>query len=711
MSKQSRSLHPKLTIIDTNEGVRELQEYLADKELITFDTETTGTKVGSEIIGMSFCADETEAFYVIVSGWNAPPRGFLEARKPGQLERRVSHDVCAALVDSLRGKSLVMHNAVFDCARVEETFKIRLIDSLHTDTMLLAHLLDENRPVGLKALGAELFGDSATEEARLMKESVAANGGLLTKANYEMYKADPRLLAKYGAKDAWLTYRLFLHLVPELYDQGLDKFFYEDETMPLLRTAVYELNTVGLKVDTKGLLELKKTLESECLEDREFIYREIDAYIKVKYPGTNKKNTFNIGSNQQLSWLMFGVLNLEFGTLTKTGKVVCKALGLKLPYLPKAKRDFIDIVGMSVGVVVEDPATRKKIKVKEPWAYIDCGKKTMSALAPKQKWIERLLAYKKRDKLLKTYVKGILDRTEYGIINPSFLAHGTTSGRFASRNPNFQNLPRDDKRIKNCIVARPGKAFVGADFSQLEVRVFASVSGDENLLAAFKTGNDFYSVIGMEVFEKTDAVPLKDGASNAFGIKYKKLRDDSKVIALAATYGASARQLCASTGKSEDETQAIMDKYFQKFPGVANMMLEAHALAKRDGQVVTMFGRPRRMPEAKRFHKIYGDLPHAELPYEARNVLNLAVNHRIQGTAASVCNRSLIKYCNNRDSLGISGAYVVSQIHDEIIVECFIEDAENVALLLENAMTTAVELPGVALEAIPAIAERMGGLK
>lgn len=693
---------PKLTIIDTDEGVRGLQHYLADKQLVTFDTETTGTKVGSEIIGMSFCADESEAFAIILAAWNPTTQ---------RLDLKVSKSACLELIRSITGKDLIMHNAVFDCARVEEFFKVRLIDYVHTDTMLLAHLLDENRPVGLKPLGVDLLGVSAGDEARIMKESVAANGGQLTKANYEMYKADAYLLAKYAAKDAWLTYQVFMHLVPKLYDQGLDRFFYEDETMPLLRTAIYELNTAGLKVDTKAMLELKKTLESECLEDRDFIYKEIAAYVKDKYPGTNKKNTFNIGSNQQLAWLMFGVIGLEFGTLTKSGKSVCKALGLKLPYTPKAKRDFLDICTMSVGQTLLLPGKSKPTKVKEPWAYIDCGKKTLGAVAIKQKWVARLVQYKKRDKLLKTYVKGILDRTEYGIIQPSFLAHGTTSGRFASRNPNFQNLPRDDKRVKNCIVARPGKVFVGADFSQLEVRVFASVSSDENLLAAFKTGNDFYSVIGMEVFEKTDCVPLKEGRPDAFGVKYKKLRDDSKVIALAATYGASARQLSGSTGKSEEDTQDIMNRYFEKFPGVANMMLEAHALAKRDGQVATVFGRPRRMPEAKSFHRTYGSTPHAELPYEARNVLNLAVNHRIQGTAASVCNRALIKYCVDRDAVGIKNAPVVMQVHDEIIIECLEQDTEDVKMLLQNAMETAVALPGVALEAIPAISHKIGGLK
>jgi DNA polymerase-1 len=107
-------------------------------------------------------------------------------------------------------------------------------------------------------------------------------------------------------------------------------------------------------------------------------------------------------------------------------------------------------------------------------------------------------------KLLNTYIKGLGSKVQYGIIRPNFLQHGTTSGRYASRNPNFQNLPRDDERIKQCVTARPGKVFVSADQSQLEPRVFASYSQDKRLMDAFNGASDFYSVVGMEVYDKFD---------------------------------------------------------------------------------------------------------------------------------------------------------------------------------------------------------------
>lgn len=685
----------KLIVIDSPRDLHNLVSYLEDTEFVAFDTETTGVTKGSEIIGFSISADEDTAFYVILKAWNPISKSLINV-----IEYTDVHDILA----SLRGKKLIMHNGVFDCAMVENNFTIQLIGSLHTDTMILAHLLNENRRVGLKELAKEYFGEDSGEESRLMKDSVLANGGKLTKDCYEMYKADSQLMAKYGAQDALLTYKLFMQLVPELYEQGLEDFFYNDESMPLLRGPTYDLNTTGLKVDQTELTKLKKQLEAECLEAKDFIYAEIKEHIKDKYPGTNKRNAFNISSAQHLGWLLFSKLHLEFGRLTDSGKQVCHDLGLRIPYTHSAKRDFIAMCENAKGQISQPEAivNGKKVrakKIKDPWAYIQVDKKTLEKLADKRKWISKLLEYKRKTKILNTYVSGIEEGIQYGIISPSFLQHGTTSGRYSSRSPNFQNLPRDDKRIKSCIVARPNKVFVGADYSQLEPRVFAYFSEDSRLLEAFKGSNDFYSVIGMEVFDKADCTPHKEGP-NAFGVKYKRLRDLSKVIALASTYGATAHQLAPTTGKSIEDTQQDIDNYFERFPGVAEFMLKSHEIAKTEGAVKNLFGRPRRMPDAKKINKLYGKVPHAELPYDARNMLNLATNHRIQSTGASVVNRAAIRLHANLKAAEIE-AKLVLQIHDELVMECEEKDAESVALLLEDAMINTVTLEGIKLEAVP----------
>lgn len=692
-------MEPKLTIIQTPTQVAGLINSLDGIDLIAYDSETTGLLKSSEVIGISICFSEDEAFYLILAYWDRH-RGALEYL-PGM------KDAAIRLLQVLKTKSLIMHNGTFDCMMAEAFFKISLIDSLHSDTMIMAHLLNENRRVGLKELGADLFGQDAKAEAEAMKASVVANGGSITKGDYQMYKASKELMAKYGAKDAWLTYKIFLALVPELYEQELDKFFYEDESMPLLRGPTYELNTTGLQIDTKGLTSLKKTLQAECLEAKDFIHKEIHQHIKDQYPGTNKKNTFNIGSSSQLSWLLFGKLELEFSTLTKEGKVVCKDLLGRLPYTYSVKRDFIYQCQQAKGMlyapagIVNGKKTNGK-KYKDPWSYIACDKKTLAKFAPKYKWIEKLLEYNRKMKILSTYLEGIEERIQYGIIQPSFLQHGTSSGRYASRNPNFQNLPRDDKRVKGLVTARPGKVFVGADYSQLEPRVFAYFSGDERLLASFRSADDFYSVIGIHVYGKTDALPIKEGHPDAFGVKYKKLRDLSKVIALASTYGASAHQLSATTGKSVEATQEDIDNYFEQFPGVKEMMLESHEMAKKQGFVTNLFGRKRRIPEALKIDKIYGKKAHADYPYEVRSLLNLGVNHRIQSTGASIVNRAAIRFHSNCKLAAID-CKLVAQVHDSLVVECAEVDAENVLALLQDAMENTTVLPGVVLEAIPKI--------
>jgi DNA polymerase-1 len=677
-----KKMNSELIIIDDIPALKKLVVYLVDKDFVAFDTETTGLTRYDEIIGFSVCASDEIAYYVILASWNKDLNKLVYCSTEFK-------SLACELIRSLVLKSLIMHNGVFDCYMVEAYFKINLINSLHTDTMILAHLLNENRRVGLKELAGSMYGESSILEQQEMKESVLRNGGKLTKKQYEMYKCDVNILGKYGAKDTLLTYKLFYDLVSELIDSGLYEFFYNEESMPLLRGPTYDMNIVGLQADTEKLTSLQKQLEAECEADKNFIYSEIAESIKDKYPDARD---FNINANQQLAWLLFERLNLQFGNLTKSGRQACKDLGFdKLPYTYKARTDFI---------LACKNSTNKKYT--NPWKFTVCDKSLLSEYSNKYIWIKRLLEYKKKEKLLKTYVIGIKEKIEYGVIYPSFLQHGTSSGRYSSRSPNFQNLPRDDKRIKACITARKKRVFVAADYSQLEPRIFASISGDERLLSAFNGNSDFYSIIGIEVYEKMECVPLKEGPDNAFGVVHPKLRQDAKVFSLAATYGATGAQLAPMMKKHRDEVQEDIYNYFEKFPKVAEMMLNAHAEAKNHGEVLSLFGRPRRIPEAKNIEKFYGKSHHHELPYNARKLLNLAVNHKIQSTAASIVNRAAIKLFNYFKEAEIN-AKIILQVHDSIVVECLEEHADSVSMLLRDAMENTTQLKNVRLEAIPKI--------
>lgn len=698
-----------LKIIKTLSELKELIQYISDnkKQYVAFDTETTGIDKNAEIIGYSICADIDVAYYVITAFWdvNEKKLKYLDT-KQGSLE----------LFKVLTQKRLIMHNGLFDIKMVEQNYKISLIDALFHDTMISGHLLNENRKNGLKERALELYGETSIKEQQLMKLSVQKNGGVLTKNNYELYKADADLIAHYGAKDAILTLKLFYEDVQQLYAEELDAFFYDLESMPQLKGPTYDLNTVGLKVDIQQLQSLKKDLMAECETAKAFIEQEIYEYVKDKYPGTGKTNKFNIGSAKQLAWLLFFRLNNDFLLLTKGGKDVCKALNLKLPYTAKARREFVQAVINNKGQLYGETWDKKKKKVikqkkiSDPWNYIACGKASLEVYQNKYKWVKKLLEYAKALKLLNTYVLGIENRLNYGIIYPSFLQHGTTSGRYSSKNPNFQNLPRDDKRIKSCIIARPNKVFVGADYSQLEPRVFASVSQDPMLLQCFEKKLDFYSVIGQEVFDKYDCSLIKDDL-NSFAVLYPQLRQISKVIGLSTTYGTLAPKLAPLIKKSVEEADEIITKYFEKFSNVHKFMLESHEKVKNEGVVFNLYGRPRRMPEALAITSVYGNTNHAELPYDARNLLNLAVNHRIQSTGASIINRAMIKLHKEIKQLGLQECYIVLTVHDEIVIECLEKDAQKASILLQDCMENTITLPGVKLIAEPKIGKSLADLK
>lgn len=698
----------RLTIIRTLPELKRLKEYLADKDFVSYDTETNGVEKESHVIGLSVCADLEEAFYVILSYWCPEKKCLVD------LETK---DAVNPLLEILKSKQLVMHNGVFDAWMTDNNFKVSLIDSLHTDTMILAHLLDENRPIGLKDLGVGIFGDDAKKEQVEMKASVIKNGGQLTKENYELYKADADLLAKYGAKDALLTLKLFYHLVPQLYEQGLDTFFYEEESMPLCRGPTYQLNTTGLRVDPEALQTLKTTLEAECLEAKAFIYQEITPIVAKEYPRTKKANTFNIGASQQLCWLLHFKLGNDFALLTEGGRELCRALDMKIPYTASARRDFVRTLEFNYDKVYMEaqynPKTKKMgrpKKVKRPWAYIQCGAKTLPSLATKYKWVAKFLEYAKNQKLLTTYVEGVQSRMRYNVIRPSFLQCGTTSGRYSSRAPNFQNLPRTEKRVKACIVSRPGRVFVGADYSQLEPRVFASLSGDPELQECFRSGEDFYSVIGAGVFDKP-GIPLEKDTEGSFAKLYPKLRDQSKEIALATVYGTTAPQMAPKLKKTMDEAQEIIDKYLGRFESVHSFMLDTHEEVKDNGYVKNLYGRPRRIPAALKIREIYGNVVHARLPYEARGCLNLAVNHKCQSTGASIINRCAIRFLQLVKEAGIKDCYLVLNVHDELVAECRTEDAPLVSQLLQYAMEHTCQLPNVDLVAVPVTACNLKDLK
>src|SRR5579859_3804748 len=237
-----------LHTIETKEGVIDLIEKIKSVNFIAYDIETTGLTKEDTIIGISLSFDVESAYYIVIQYWDITLHKLIKLETEYEIP---------SLLNELLNHDLIMHNGIFDCQMTKNNYNIQLLPKLHTDTMILAHLLNENRSNKLKELGVSIFGDNADKEQKLMKESVKSNGGNLTKNNYEMYKADYKLMALYGAKDALLTLKLFYHMLPILFEEKLEDFFYKEESMPLLKSTTYELNSIGLLIDPYKLSKLK----------------------------------------------------------------------------------------------------------------------------------------------------------------------------------------------------------------------------------------------------------------------------------------------------------------------------------------------------------------------------------------------------------------------------------------------------------------------
>ncbi len=715
------------------ETLSRLNSYLLNDEFefAAFDTETTGTHKDAEIIGFSVCTEEFLGIYVVLAHWEPefteqtcdvcngmePPVLLTKAGKPRK------HKVCKGCDDArtvkvqggrllynkelkeasqvtleiLKKKKLIMQNAIFDCEVIDREFGIQLMDSVHTDTMVLSHILDENSLIALKERGAKLFGDDyAHEEQEIMQASVEANGGIWNNDTKEMFKADKKHVARYGAKDTILTLKVFLQQITDLFDQALDAFFYDDECMPLLRGPTYDMNTTGMRVDIPKLKALGVELETECVR----LTREIEDLVRPLIDDTwpfmkgTKRAEFLVTSNHQIAWLLFTKCGEYFTTLTDSGKVISKSLIGKVPYDFSNKRALIHAM-LDQG--------------HKPWKYQQTDADTLEKFQDKYEWVKKLLELRGVAKLLSTYVQPIIEKSRYSIIHPSFLQCGTKTGRYSSNKPNFQNLPRDDKRIKACIVSRPGRVFVGADYSQLEPRVFASVSQDPDLMACFAKGEDFYSVVGAPIFGITGVSMIKDDP-NSFAKLYPEYRQISKAFSLATPYGTSAFQQAQKLGMPQKRCQEIIDNYLNRYSSVHQMMLDSHEMVKETGVVYNLYGRPRRLPEGLDIVRMYGNSAHGDLPYDARNILNSAMNFRVQGSAGSIVNRAMIAFYKECKQLGLD-AKIILQVHDEIVVECRIEDADRVASILKRCMEETTVLPGVQLIAEPNIAYNLADLK
>ena len=307
----------------------------------------------------------------------------------------------------------------------------------------------------------------------------------------------------------------------------------------------------------------------------------------------------------------------------------------------------------------------------------------MEKLRPKHEIVGKVLDYRQLTKLNSTYVEGLGKVIAAdGRIHTSFQNTVTATGRLSSTEPNLQNIPVRTPlgaEMRKMFVAPAGRVLVDADYSQIELRLLAHMSGDSAMIGGFNSGVDIHTVTASQVFGlPQDQVP-------------PELRRAAKAVNFGIVYGISAYSLSEDIHVSVPQAKEYMEKYFEHYSGVRSYMTRVVEQGREDGYVSTLYGRRRWLPELKSSNfntRSFGE--------------RVALNMPIQGTAADIIKLAMVRVDSRLRSEGLE-ARLVLQVHDELIVECPEQEAEQVKALLQE------EMEGVAALAVPLIADAKAG--
>ena len=415
---------------------------------------------------------------------------------------------------------------------------------------------------------------------------------------------------EYACEDVHVTCVVKDRFHQELKEKGLWKLYSEVE-VPLI-PVLADMEMKGILVDKAGLAELKKEFGKRL--------RELESQI-FELAG----HEFNINSTKQLAEVLFEELNL--------------------PQLKKTKKK----TGYSTDVEV------------------------LKSLAKIHPLPERLLEYRNLSKLKSTYVDGLEKEInpETGRIHTSFNQTVTATGRLSSSEPNLQNIPvrtEEGRRIRALFTAAQGNVLVSADYSQIDLRVLAHYSGDENLVRAFKAGEDIHRRTAAQIFDVEPEFVTLD------------MRRVAKTVNFGIIYGMSAYGLAKELGISRKEAKRFIDTYFERYPGVKKFMGRIIEKAKRQGFVETILGRRRYIKEINSRNRIIRQF--AE---------RTAINTPIQGSAADIIKLAMLKVAERFREQGPETRLLL-QVHDELVAECPEARKESTAHVLKETMEGVVDL-------------------
>ena len=753
-------------LVDDMSKFKAMIHHVKDKEIVAFDIETNSlnSRTG-KIIGFSVSSEVGQGYYLptmILSN------GELVDNK---IEDILSHDLAKKYLTFLIGKKIIAHNFAFDGPFVKNFYEVDLLDSLYADTLLLVHTVQEEgagfgsgKPFGLKELAKSIqkeigldIDKEANEEQLELKSSIKANGGSITKDNYEIWKANLEILAKYAIADTDLTLRLYNHFIAKLYEEKLDKLFFEDEVMPLYKEVTIPMEQKGVRLDmeliSKTNLEIQETMKMylDNVTNELMSKQETKLWVVIKATETFPFNHKGAWANRYLN-----ALNVEFPKSEKTGKFNLNEANIRsMPdgdlkdFLVTGDQKYLDsTVATKVSLDMwkeHNDGLYFNIQSKDQMGEIAFGalgikplsqtKKgkpqfdddLIQSIADKHEWAKNLRIYNRLLKIKSTYVDRFLERGENGRYYAYYKQHATVSGRYGS---DMQQLPRpkeegeDDpivlkynNRVREFFIPEESNVFIDCDYESLEPKVFSHVSGDEGLKDIFRNNWDFYSTIAIKT-EKLDQYSADKKASNFLKKVAPQLRNKAKAYSLGIPYGMGAYALGKNIGVSTKEAKVLVDGYLDGFPELKKWMEESKELTKSQGIIKNQLGRIRHLPKVKAIYDQVGDgmLDYNFVKQLERehgvdaiksvkrdyvNGINNCMNFQIQSLAASIVNRSAIEINREFKSRGIKG-WVCAQIHDQLLMEVEDSRAEEAKNIVQEKMENTVKI-SIDLVAVPQI--------
>lgn len=425
-----------------------------------------------------------------------------------------------------------------------------------------------------------------------------------------MRSLPPAEAYEYACEDADITLQLKNALEPRLKEAGVEKLFHEIE-MPLVRVlAAMEMN--GVRIDTGSLAETSQELTRRMQE----LEKEIHALAGEE---------FNIASPKQVGDILFGKMQItEKPKKTKTGQYVT-------------------------------------------------SEEVLQSLRQKNPIVDKILQHRGLKKLLGTYVDALpkLINRKTGHIHTSFNQTITSTGRLSSSDPNLQNIPvrgEDGKEIRKAFIPDDGCLFFSADYSQIELRVMAHLSGDENMARVFREGHDLHAATAATIYRKDIRDVTRDE------------RTKSKRANFGIIYGITVFGLAERLDIERSEAKQLIDGFFETFPKVHDYMEHSKQVARAQGYAETVFHRRRYLPDINSRNAVVRN-------YAERN----AINAPIQGSAADIIKVAMIRIHRRFEELGLKSKMIL-QVHDELNFSVFPEEKETVEKIVIGEMQNAYQL-------------------